>query len=253
MKSNVSAACLLAIAFTACGPSAAQQISGTLGSPSATTTIDGKQLPPPPAKFEGGIEQDAKDFQALVASDGRAAQGRAQCSSDHDGRRGLRGEQRIRWCDSDADHGAHREGGTALHAISFHRALLADACCDHHRPQSPFRRIRRDQRNGHWLSGVRLHHRSGECHRRPSSERQRLRHVHGSARTTIHHPSSTARPGLSTNGRAEWASSISMASWAARPTSGRRIYFVTTRRFIHGSGSRATISSPTWLTMLSVT
>jgi arylsulfatase A-like enzyme len=61
MKSTVSAACLLAIAFTACGPSAAQQITGTPGSPSATTTIDGKQLPPPPAKFEGVIEQDAKD------------------------------------------------------------------------------------------------------------------------------------------------------------------------------------------------
>ncbi len=33
----------------------AQQISGTPGSPSATTTIDGRYLPPPPQKFEGTI------------------------------------------------------------------------------------------------------------------------------------------------------------------------------------------------------
>src|SRR5476649_1555489 len=39
----------------------AQQINGTPGSPSATMTIDGKQLPPPPLKFGGVIEKSAKD------------------------------------------------------------------------------------------------------------------------------------------------------------------------------------------------
>src|SRR5450432_4592214 len=39
----------------------AQQINGTPGSPSATITIDGKQLPPPPLKFGGVIQQSAKD------------------------------------------------------------------------------------------------------------------------------------------------------------------------------------------------
>ena len=39
----------------------AQQISGTPGSPSATTTIDGKNLPPQPPKFGGVIKEDAKD------------------------------------------------------------------------------------------------------------------------------------------------------------------------------------------------
>src|SRR6476661_944195 len=42
-------------------PAAAQQITGTPGSPSATITIDGKQLPPPPPKFGGVIKEDAKD------------------------------------------------------------------------------------------------------------------------------------------------------------------------------------------------
>jgi arylsulfatase len=39
----------------------AQQITGTPGSPGATTTIDGKQLPPEPPKFGGVIKEDAKD------------------------------------------------------------------------------------------------------------------------------------------------------------------------------------------------
>ncbi|MGB2628518.1 MAG: arylsulfatase [Candidatus Acidiferrum sp.] len=39
----------------------AQQVTGTPGAPSATTTIDGKQLPPPPEKFGGVIKESAKD------------------------------------------------------------------------------------------------------------------------------------------------------------------------------------------------
>jgi arylsulfatase A-like enzyme len=39
----------------------AQTINGTPGSPSATITIDGKQLPPPPTKFGGIIKESAKD------------------------------------------------------------------------------------------------------------------------------------------------------------------------------------------------
>jgi arylsulfatase A-like enzyme len=42
-------------------PAVAQQITGVPGSPSATTTIDGKQLPPPPPKFGGVIKESAKD------------------------------------------------------------------------------------------------------------------------------------------------------------------------------------------------
>ena len=38
----------------------AQQITGSPGSPSATTTIDGKQLPPEPPKFGGVIKEDAR-------------------------------------------------------------------------------------------------------------------------------------------------------------------------------------------------
>jgi len=52
----VSVLCLTVIARL---PAAAQQVTGTPGSPSATTTIDGKQLPPPDPAFGGVIEDDA--------------------------------------------------------------------------------------------------------------------------------------------------------------------------------------------------
>jgi arylsulfatase len=41
------------------GRAAAAEVTGTLGSPSATTTIDGKQLPAPDPKFGGVIKDDA--------------------------------------------------------------------------------------------------------------------------------------------------------------------------------------------------
>ena len=48
-------------AMPAAAPSAAQQVTGAPGSPGATVTIDGKQIPPPPAKFGGVLKEDAKD------------------------------------------------------------------------------------------------------------------------------------------------------------------------------------------------
>ncbi len=45
----------------------AVQVTGTLGSPDATTTIDGKQLPPPDPKFGGVIEDNAAQSKAWWA------------------------------------------------------------------------------------------------------------------------------------------------------------------------------------------
>jgi arylsulfatase len=54
---------MLAAAVMAVAPSARAQVqtTGTPGSPSATTTIDGKQLPPPDPKFGGVIKDSAVD------------------------------------------------------------------------------------------------------------------------------------------------------------------------------------------------
>ena len=53
-----SAATFLVIA---CVPAGAQQITGTPGSPSATTTIDGNYIPNPPPAFGGEINLNAKN------------------------------------------------------------------------------------------------------------------------------------------------------------------------------------------------
>jgi arylsulfatase A-like enzyme len=52
---------MLVAAVMAVAPSARAQITGTPGSPSATVTIDGKQIPPPPMPFGGVIKESAKD------------------------------------------------------------------------------------------------------------------------------------------------------------------------------------------------
>ena len=54
---------MLAAAALAAAPSIIAQVqtTGTPGSPSATTTIDGKQLPPPDPKFGGVIKDSAVD------------------------------------------------------------------------------------------------------------------------------------------------------------------------------------------------
>jgi arylsulfatase A-like enzyme len=55
---------VLAVMAAAASASAQIQTSGTPGSPGATTTIDGKQLPPPDPKFGGVIKDTAKDSKA---------------------------------------------------------------------------------------------------------------------------------------------------------------------------------------------
>ncbi|WP_189637950.1 hypothetical protein [Rhizobium sp. R693] len=59
MKKLISlASAVAALALTA-GSASAQQTTGTMGTPSATTTIDGRQLPPPDPSFGGVITNDA--------------------------------------------------------------------------------------------------------------------------------------------------------------------------------------------------
>ncbi|MCK7513290.1 MAG: sulfatase-like hydrolase/transferase [Desulfobacterales bacterium] len=53
---------LIALAVTL--PALAQEITGVPGSPSATTTISGKQLPPPDPKFGGVIKEKASESKA---------------------------------------------------------------------------------------------------------------------------------------------------------------------------------------------
>ena len=75
MKTSMLAgAGLLALS---CASALAQQVTGVPGSPSATTTLDGKQLPPPEPKFGGVIKDRASESTLLVAAACRAAKRRA--------------------------------------------------------------------------------------------------------------------------------------------------------------------------------
>ena len=56
---SVSAAALIAGYLLASHATLAQQVNGTPGSPEATTTIEGNELPPPPQPFRGKIERNA--------------------------------------------------------------------------------------------------------------------------------------------------------------------------------------------------
>src|SRR5512143_2307573 len=63
VSTTISMALTAACAATTMG----QQVYGTLGSPSATTTLDGKQLPPPDPKFGGVINEKASESKAWWA------------------------------------------------------------------------------------------------------------------------------------------------------------------------------------------
>ena len=54
-------ALLLGAALQQITPAAAQQVTSTPGAADATTTVDGRYLPNPPAPFGGVINLNAKD------------------------------------------------------------------------------------------------------------------------------------------------------------------------------------------------
>ena len=81
-RTIVSAAGLFVLG---CVSTTAQQVTGVPGSPTTTTTITGKQLPPPDPKFGGVIKEKASEFDSLVGTARRAAEGGTQRVAHHDG------------------------------------------------------------------------------------------------------------------------------------------------------------------------
>ena len=57
-RSMLAGAAFLAVGFSSAW---AQQVTGAAGHPGATTTIDGKQLPPPAPTFGGVIKEKASE------------------------------------------------------------------------------------------------------------------------------------------------------------------------------------------------
>ena len=230
---------LYALSGLAC-PAVAQEITGTPGSPSATSTIDGQSLPAAPPAFGGDHQPRRQGLDALVAAHRGAAEGRAERAADHDRRRRLRRLRHLRRRHPDADARRSRRGRAALHAVPLHRALLAHPRRADHRAQPPFGGLRGDRRASHRLSGLRFDHRPGQRHDRHDPQGPRLRHL--VVRQEPQHPHLRLfdRRARSTSGPPAWASTISTASWAANPTSGRLGCSATTPRSSRGMTSPTT-------------
>ena len=98
----------------------AQQVTGVPGSPSATTTISGKQLPPRTLKFGGVIKEKATDSKPWWPPTVVPPKGAPNVLLDHDRRLRLRLAEHLWRRHPDAGLGSHREGRAAVHAVPFH-------------------------------------------------------------------------------------------------------------------------------------
>ena len=132
------------------------------GSPDYTTSIDGKQLPPPDPAFGGVIKEKATDSKPwwpprivppkgapnvlLIMTDDAVSARRARlvASSRH-----------LRWIAS-----RKTDCGTL---VSFHVTLFADARGADHRPQPSCGRLWRRGRSGDWLSQVTIRSFRKDC------------------------------------------------------------------------------------------
>jgi hypothetical protein len=54
---SIGLAAAIALILSGVGSAPAQVVTGVPGSPTATTTVDGQQLPAPPGKFGGVINE----------------------------------------------------------------------------------------------------------------------------------------------------------------------------------------------------
>ena len=196
----------------------AQQISGVLGSPSATTTISpGTHPPPPPPEFGGEIKELYKDLTPWWPPRVVPPTGSTQYSTHHDRRSRLWRQRHVRRRHTDAGARPDRGRGAALHGVQLDFALLANAGG----VVLPVATITR------WASASSAESSTGRIPRRtnshPSARRtrrsarfaatKRLRHFMVRQEPQYAGLHSTAPPVHSTNGHQAWGSSISTASW----------------------------------------
>jgi hypothetical protein len=225
----------------------AQQITGTPGSPSATTTIQGNQIPAPDPKFGGVIKESSKDSKPWWPPTIVPPKGAPNV---------------LLIMTDDQGFGVSGTFGGVIPTPALDRiakaglrytAFNSTALC------SPTRAALITGRNHHSAGfGVITELSTGfpgydsiigeDSATLGRSSKTTAMPRRGSARTTTRRPTNTPSPARSTNGRSGWASTTSTALWAARPTNGRLIFSRTTSRSFRGSASPATTSSPTWRT-----
>ena len=153
-----------------------QKTASEPGSPSATTTISGKQLPPPDPKFGGVIKERASESNAVVAAARRAAEGRTQRAAHHDGRRRA-SARRAPLAASSLRPAMDRIAESGLRYTNFHSTALCSpsrAAIDHG-TQPSLGRLRGGRRNRDGIPGLRLDHPDRQRHHRHNPEGERVR------------------------------------------------------------------------------
>jgi arylsulfatase len=215
-------------------PATAQQITGTPGSPSATTTLQGDQIPPPPPRFGGKIERNAtqsKPYWPPRVEPRKGAPNVLLIITDDTGY----GTPSTFGGVVPTPH-LDRVAREGLRYTNFHSTALC----------SPTRAALITGRNHHSAGfGVISEQSSGypgynSIIARDKATIGRILKDNGYrtswfGKTTTCRRSRQARTGRSTSGRPAWVSSTSTASSAATPTSGRRTCSGTPRRSTRSS------------------
>ena len=177
-NSGVASCALLATSLTlAAAMAQAQQITGMPGSPSATTAIDGKQLPPPDPKFGGVIKDGALQSKPWWAPRVVPPKGAPNVLLIITDDAGFGVPSTFGGVIPTPTMDRIAQGRPALQSDVLDRAVLADARRADHRAQPSFGRLRRDLGAVDGLPRLQQHHRQGQGDDRAHPARQRLRHV----------------------------------------------------------------------------
>ena len=191
---QVVAIAVSGVAFSFCSSfCVAQHVTGELGSPSATTTIGGKQLPPPDPKFGGVIKEKASESKAWWPPRVVPPKGAPNVLLIMMDDVGFGAHEHLRRRGPDPRAGSHRQERAALHAVSFDLAVLAHARRLDHRAQSPRGRLWGRGRSRHRVPRLRFDHPQGCWHHRHHLEGARVRDL--VVRQGPQHPLLPVQPG----------------------------------------------------------
>ena len=147
-----------ALALVCAAPATAQETTGVPGSPSATTTIDGKQLPPPDPKFGGVIKEKASESTPWWPPRVVPPKGAPNVLLIMTDDQGFGAPSTFGGVIPTPAMDRIAKERTALHELPFDVTVLTDAGGAHHRPQPSLGWLRGGRRNSDGVPGLRLDH-----------------------------------------------------------------------------------------------
>ena len=147
-----------ALLLLSCVAALAQQITGVPGSPEATTTITGKQLPQPAPKFGGVIKERASESKAWWPPRVVPPKGAPNVLLIMTDDQGFGAPSTFGGVIPTPTMDRIAAQRAALHEFPLHVALLADAGGDYYRTQPSLGRLRSGRRNIDGVPGLQLDH-----------------------------------------------------------------------------------------------